>query len=1166
MADTTNPRPLTPLEVKIFAERDSAAGQFTLQKYHEARKEQKRKAHADRYTPIDGDKFAETLLKLCDLEGENEDKKRMFSEIVTRCAYDAAGNINATNEYDKRFNGFNEIFDYFAAQDNKDESSYRKVLNYLPLYKKGIVQTPHPTEMLDSGAIEAEIKLHHAIEERPTLFTKVASGSGSLDFEEQGWLKKRLMDLFTEMKPVTKALKIEDEITRSIEFSELAFDAIPQMMLGVIDPATRSGLRNHTALTADELRHFSRLLDPCTWSPGDRDSKPDMTEARLSWGIERNRNIMSLQYAVNIAEMLNDMETTVKADSPESLKTAVAGLKTAFHKIIAGISPEYLPDQDANNTGSKFLSNYVAKRPVGDNNRREAAARQVRSAANFTDIETPFTSADEMIEAMEGIRKMAVKGVKFPPFIDNSQGAHPILSEMDVLVTQMHCFGNYALRSQIRENGEMHEEVMAEVIKIPEVAAALGATASDRRQAIETLMDILAAHDDQSQSVRDAVQREMEAQKPTKEGERGGNLYETLKGMELAARNPDAIPQYLIAECRDTTDVLEALALLKLVEPNDTSKHVEIVPLVEYREQVSRINDIVLDAYKNKHFQTHQEAISSDSLALKLEKNKLTRTGEPDYERLKVADIKMAYGIEVNDGDETAEIKHTKMVMFAGSDIMKSTGPAGAALTQHAIAELREALLNQKDADGKPNPVLLVDYTGSGGGIHRSQPVSTSYETTQGRSMRQTSNNIAHKSLATISRFVKRMMAIPNKATPTGEDTGHGDPDAPGSIPTDKLRQGVLAQLNLGNSVGFPATDQLWKVETGARCDAAMDSYQELYKSPEFSAMMAFSADKFVKLTSYAARPLARIKGAADTSTFPPVADVEKMRAIGFGAALNVSGSCTSMFFGVSKFMHADAILSGAEDISVLEKLYREDTKTQDVVNRATFGVVMSDLESAWRYLGKERIVEDGKVYLKDREKHLGVVEMASLAENNKAAGEIIERFKRETAKQSEEEPRSVTKERELDWMGALSLEDKRTLAVYSLAKVDMEQQKVGQVLLTLHSRVTGKPAPEVDFKNIQKQILAKLPSPLRLQMEDSLTHITPARRSLAKEFDKAVKTEGHYLRGGVKEIQADAKVFDPIYYRMGACNECFENAPRALSRPWWAIRKETEQSVQTAV
>lgn len=63
---------------------------------------------------------------------------------------------------------------------------------------------------------------------------------------------------------------------------------------------------------------------------------------------------------------------------------------------------------------------------------------------------------------------------------------------------------------------------------------------------------------------------------------------------------------------------------------------------------------------------------------------------------------------------------------------------------------------------------------------------------------------------------------------------------------------------------------------------------------------------------------------------------------------------------------------------------------------------------------------------------------------------------------------------------------------------------------------------------------------------------------SLAREFNDSCANEKHSLRREVKEIRKDDQEFDPVYYRMGVNFECFENAPRAYTRPYWALGVES--------
>ena len=180
----------------------------------------------------------------------------------------------------------------------------------------------------------------------------------------------------------------------------------------------------------------------------------------------------------------------------------------------------------------------------------------------------------------------------------------------------------------------------------------------------------------------------------------------------------------------------------------------------------------------------------------------------------------------------------------------------------------------------------------------------------------------------------------------------------------DRSAELIVAQLNLGNLEGMPLERQDWENQTKKRIGAQMDMYKEIYTDPAYSAYMGFTADPFVKLTSYAARAAARTRSAGGDESFPPLVDVSNLRAIGYGAAINTAGSCTTYFYGSSKFLNLDeqGHIPEAEK-QELAQLYLRDPIAQDTINRATYGVVMANMQTAWQYMDCKRTIgEDGTV------------------------------------------------------------------------------------------------------------------------------------------------------------------------------------------------------------
>src|SRR5690606_31868740 len=130
-------------------------------------------------------------------------------------------------------------------------------------------------------------------------------------------------------------------------------------------------------------------------------------------------------------------------------------------------------------------------------------------------------------------------------------------------------------------------------------------------------------------------------------------------------------------------DILEAFFLLKTMEPNDDRTRsdvpkVEIVPLLETRQAVENAPEILVEAYKNKHFQTHHHMVETFDPAINVYDQK-----DGGEHRMTVAEAKQMYGLDVRSGDRDKYIDSTKIVMFAGSDITKAVGTGGAGLVIH---------------------------------------------------------------------------------------------------------------------------------------------------------------------------------------------------------------------------------------------------------------------------------------------------------------------------------------------------------------------------------------------------------------------------------------------------------------------------------------------------
>jgi phosphoenolpyruvate carboxylase len=82
--------------------------------------------------------------------------------------------------------------------------------------------------------------------------------------------------------------------------------------------------------------------------------------------------------------------------------------------------------------------------------------------------------------------------------------------------------------------------------------------------------------------------------------------YHTLKRMELARNSPDMIANNVLAECQNTSNMLEALLLQHAVAKDGKRAMMGIVPLFEEHETLAKAPDVIRNAQANSAYKAHQ--------------------------------------------------------------------------------------------------------------------------------------------------------------------------------------------------------------------------------------------------------------------------------------------------------------------------------------------------------------------------------------------------------------------------------------------------------------------------------------------------------------------------------------------------------------------------------
>jgi len=942
-------------------------------------------------------------------------------------------------------------------------------------------------------------------------------------------------------------------------------------------------------LSLEELMRFNFLSDYYTWSPGDQDSKPNMTPELLKIGIKRNRMAMQQHYTLKLADIIVKMEED--RDQKGLPKTVPDGIdihgpgNEKYRTQVAIDRMKALARHLMRQVGDKEYTKYLNEGINTIGGVKDTTKQLLNDLYNHRNTPDEILDAAKQGEEIELGTELAnireLKGVNYPLY-EAYNTTPPTLSMVDVLMVQAFNYGERALRVQVRQNKDMHRKVLTSILEkfedrnelepilseltkrkvLPESFKSLQdliiqegdqkgeLIESIRKPMVEILLEqlhnpktaaplrvvmqsILSDAQDQKSSIESAITtqdqelkngitnkeaHDKNVKKLEKELTKPRDLFNTLASFKLAAENPEAIPQYLIAECADSNDVLDAFFMLRAMGPEKViGKGVEIVPLLEHRDPVLNMGNIIKESYANKYFaEYHHQQTEPLDPAINRYTPDTPRTEMPStrnvmwtgstplttdplelpYSPLTVAQAKIERGIEPKEGDEKRIVKSKKIIMGAGSDLLKSASPAGAALLQKTFEKTYGDMLDMDP------PVLLVDYTGSGGGAHRSQPVMALIETIQGRSLRSARSSHASKMQQVLSQRVSQQMGIFGNKLEADE-------------------QKIVMRLNMGNIAGLPLeTQNMWD-RLEPKLMNWSNAYQDWYKSPDIKLLLNDSAANYVGITSYADRPQKRVDSQTEGL------DPEKMRAIGFGASFNHSGSCATMYFGASKFFYSDPTHSemDAKELKTVLELYKASPKAQDAINRATLGIANADMDTAWAFLGAQREYKNGSVSI--------TVTNGGKESHTYSLNELLS---------TSQVPANLR----------------------AMAMVENEYQRVSKALIQINRELNGKVMvdKQKDLDTEPSQLLLnELPSVLQDQIRETRKVVDPQRKELAR-IHQQYKQSGEPLpkRGDKKNPD-----YKRVYYAMATCYEHFEHIPSSMLRVDWALNAEKQAQTQRA-
>jgi phosphoenolpyruvate carboxylase len=401
------------------------------------------------------------------------------------------------------------------------------------------VITAHPTETRRRTVFDAQHHITRLMRLHAQGLTETDDG-GNIDTE----LRRQVLTLWQTALVRLSRLQISDEIAVGLRYYQAAFfDVVPKVNAEVRD-ALRRRWPDTDLLTEPILR-------PGSWIGGDRDGNPNVTAdvVRLATGsaaytalsrytveltaLEQELSMSSRLVAVtdDLAALAEACDEPARADEPyRRALRVIHGRLTATAAQILDQEPDNLLDLDL----------------------------------------PPYETPGEMLADLDIVdASLRANG---STLLANDRLAR--------LREAVHVFGFHLSGLDMRQNSDVHEEVVAELLAWAGVHPDYGSLSEDER--VNILADELGTRrplvGDREQ-LSDLARKEL--------------AIITAAARAVAIYGPPAVPNYIISMCRSVSDLLEAGILLKecgLLDASGDEPYcpVGIVPLFETIDDLRR--------------------------------------------------------------------------------------------------------------------------------------------------------------------------------------------------------------------------------------------------------------------------------------------------------------------------------------------------------------------------------------------------------------------------------------------------------------------------------------------------------------------------------------------------------------------------------------------------
>jgi phosphoenolpyruvate carboxylase len=401
------------------------------------------------------------------------------------------------------------------------------------------VITAHPTETRRRTVFDAQHRITQLMRLHAHGVTETDDGV-NIDTE----LRRQVLTLWQTALVRLARLQISDEIAVGLRYYQAAFfDVVPK-----VNAEVREALRRRWP-DADLLTE--PILRPGSWIGGDRDGNPNVTAdvVRLATGSAAYTALG--RYAAELTALEQELSMSARL---VAVTDDLAALAEDCVELARGDEPYRR-----------------ALRVI--HGRLTATAAQIldQEPDNLLDLDLPpYETPGEMLADLNTVdASLRANG---STLLANDRLAR--------LREAVHVFGFHLSGLDMRQNSDVHEEVVAELLAWAGVHSDYGSLSEDER--VNILADELGTRrplvGDREQ-LSDLARKEL--------------AIITAAARAVAIYGPPAVPNYIISMCRSVSDLLEAGLLLKecgLLDASGDDPYcpVGIVPLFETIEDLHR--------------------------------------------------------------------------------------------------------------------------------------------------------------------------------------------------------------------------------------------------------------------------------------------------------------------------------------------------------------------------------------------------------------------------------------------------------------------------------------------------------------------------------------------------------------------------------------------------